>query len=82
MQLNTSKRQGGWVGRKNVLPLILCSEKKNSYVIVGISPLGTTRGVGDLSEEDQVSRRSMQCVCVCVCVLDRVGRRDIAHTVV
>jgi hypothetical protein len=46
------------VGRKNVLPLILCSEKKNSYVIVGISPLGTTRGVGDLSEEDQVSRGS------------------------
>lgn len=42
------------MGRKNVLPLILCSEKKNSYIIVGISPLGTTRGAGDLSEEDQV----------------------------
>ena len=54
-QLNTSKRSGGWVGRKNVLPLILCSEKKNSYIIVGISPLGTTRGAGDMSEEDQVA---------------------------
>ena len=53
-QLNTVKRLGGWVGRKNVLPLILCSEKKHSYIIVGISPLGTTRGAGDLSEEDQV----------------------------
>ena len=60
------------MGRKNVLPLILCSEKKHSYVIVGISPLGTTRGAGDLSEEDQVrfAMSSENSAGVNVCVSD------------
>ena len=49
---NLPKKQGGWVGRRGLLPLILIAEKRDSCVVVGISPLATAQGAADLSEED------------------------------
>ena len=50
---NLPKKQGGWSGRKGLLPLILIAEKRESYLVVGISPLSTAQGMADLSEQDQ-----------------------------
>lgn len=49
---NLSKKQGGWAGRKGLLPLILVAERRDSYLVVGISPLATAQGRGELSDED------------------------------
>ena len=50
---NLPKKQGGWSGRKGLLPLILIAEKRESYLVVGISPLSTAQGMADLTEQDQ-----------------------------
>jgi cell division control protein 45 len=50
---NMTKKQGGWTGRRGLLPLILISEKRDSYLVVGISPLSTSQGARDIVKEDQ-----------------------------
>ena len=67
-QRNTPKRLGGWVGRKKLMPLILIAEKKDSFLVVGVSPLSTAQGAGDLSQQDLVGAITcVECGSHCVC---------------
>jgi cell division control protein 45 len=49
---NLPKGQGRWAGRKGLLPLILIAEKRDTFLVVGISPLLCSQGAGDLSAKD------------------------------
>ncbi len=57
-QRNLSRKEGGWTGSA-LLPLVLLSERQDdTFLVVGISPLGAQSGGEAVTEEQEVRPRA------------------------